>query len=190
MAIGEMIPTPDEQAEIDRRPPADGISAMVFDNIEAPTTMSADGVSTNNPAARRAGQAAIGAVASARGLAGLYSDTLATAHVPIASPPTFRAMAQQHSWGTDRVLDCPNSFGVVFMLPQPRMPFGGIHAFGHDGGGGALGFADPETQIAFGYIPHPMQYPGGADHRAVTLARAARECAISATLSPAFKEIR
>ena len=87
-------------------------------------------------------------------------------------------MAQQQSWGTDRVLNCPNSFGVVFMLPQPRMPFGGIHAYGHDGAGGALAFADPETGIAFGYIPHPMQYPGGADHRAIALARVARECAL------------
>jgi len=25
--------------------------------------------------------------------------------------------------------------------------------------------------MAFGYIPVPMQYPGGADHRALALAR-------------------
>jgi CubicO group peptidase (beta-lactamase class C family) len=190
VAIGDMVPNPDERAEIDARPPADSLSALVFDNIEASTTLSAEGFSTNNPRARRAGQAAIGAVASARGLAGLYADTLATARTPIASPPSFRAMAQQHSWGTDRVLNCPNSFGAVFMLPQPRMPFGGIHAYGHDGAGGALAFADPETQIAFGYIPHPMQYPGGADHRAVTLARAVRECVLGATVSTAVEAIR
>ena len=176
--LGEMVTTVDQAAEIASRPAVEALSNLAFDNVEATTTLDEDGVSTNNPAARRAGQAAIGAVASARGLAALYADTLATASTPIASPSVFRAMAQQQSWGTDRVLNCPNSFGVVFMLPQPRMPFGGIHAYGHDGAGGALAFADPETGIAFGYIPHPMQYPGGADHRAIALARAARECAL------------
>ena len=189
VVIGDMVPNHEEQAEIDARPAADTLSTLVFDNIEASTTLSAEGVSTNNPRARRAGQAAIGAVAS-RGGSPACTPTPLRPRDPDRFTAHLRAMAQQHSWGTDRVLNCPNSFGVVFMLPQPRMPFGGIHAFGHDGAGGALAFADPETQIAFGYIPHPMQYPGGADQRAVALARAARECAIGATSSPAFKDIR
>jgi len=134
-------------------------------------------MSTNNERIRRAGPAAIGGVGSARGLARLYADALPGSADPIASPDTFALMAQQQVWGQDRTLDCPNSFGIVFMLPQPRMPFGGLAAFGHDGAGGALAFADPSTEIAFGYIPVPMQYPGGADHRALALARLARQCA-------------
>jgi CubicO group peptidase (beta-lactamase class C family) len=116
-------------------------------------------------------------VGSARGLARLYADALPNAATPIARPETFRAMAQQQVWGSDRTLNVPNAFGVVFMIPQPRMPFAGLGAFGHDGAGGALAFADPSTDISFGYIPVPMQYPGGADLRSIALARLVREIA-------------
>jgi len=177
--VGEMLPTAEQKAELATRPPRDVLADTVFDNLDAPTDLGEAGSSTNNPLVRRSGQGAIGAVASARGLAALYADTLATSASPIASPEAFASMAQQHSWGIDRVLGGQNAFGVLFMVPQPRLPFGGIHAYGHDGAGGALAFADPETQLAFGYIPHPMQYPGGADYRSVALARAARACALA-----------
>ena len=57
------------------------------------------------------------------------------------------------------------SWPVVFMKPQPRKEFGSYQAFGHDGAGGGLGFADPMYELAFGCIPVPMQYPEGADRR-------------------------
>jgi hypothetical protein len=56
------------------------------------------------------------------------------------------------------------------------MPIG-LGAFGHDGAGGALAFADPGADLAFGYVPVPMQYPGGADARSIALARVAGQIA-------------
>jgi hypothetical protein len=56
-------------------------------------------------------------------------------------------------WGVDRVLNFPTAFGVVFMKPHPGCDFGSYQAFGHDGAGGALGYADPLYGISFGYIP-------------------------------------
>ena len=178
--VGEVLLTAEQREEVAARPPGDELSRAVFDNVDAATDLGESGVSANNPAVRRSGQGAIGAVASAHGLAAAYADTLSTATRPIASAAVFASMAQQHSWGTDRVLGGANAFGVLFMVPQPRLPFGGPHAYGHDGAGGALAFADPDTQLAFGYVPHPMQYPGGADFRSVALARAARSCALAA----------
>jgi CubicO group peptidase (beta-lactamase class C family) len=176
--VRDVVPTAVQAAEIAARPPSDALAESVFDNFDvAPPGLI--GMSTNNELVRRAGPAAIGGVGAARGIARLYADALPDATDPIASPETFRMMAQQHSWGQDRVLDAPNSFGLVFMLPQPRLPFAGLGAFGHDGAGGALGFADPTTGLAFGYIPMPMQYPGGADHRAVALARLARQVVLT-----------
>jgi hypothetical protein len=67
-------------------------------------------------------------------------------------------------------------FAVVFMKPQPRMEFGSYKAFGHDGAGGAIGFADPLYKLGFGYIPMPMQYPGGADPKGVRLSQVLRGC--------------
>lgn len=173
--VTDVVLTPGQAAEIAARPPADALQETVFTNVLGPDDRSEQGFSTNNPRVRRAGPSAIGGVGSARGLARLYADALPTSASPIADPAVLEAMAQQHSWGMDRTLDVMNCFGVVFMLPQPRMPFGSLGAFGHDGAGGALAFADPVTDVAFGYIPVPMQYPGGADSRALALARLARD---------------
>jgi CubicO group peptidase (beta-lactamase class C family) len=177
--IQDATPTAERRAEIAARPPVDALAELVFDNVAAAAGNSTGGVTTNNPLVRRAGPAAIGGVGSARGLARLYAAALGHVGPPIAGRCTLEAMSQQQSWGIDRTLNVTNCFGIVFMTPQPRMPFGGVGAFGHDGAGGALAFADPETGLAFGYVPVPMQYPGGADHRSVALARLARECALA-----------
>jgi CubicO group peptidase (beta-lactamase class C family) len=162
---------PTQAAEVASRPPVDALAAAVFSNTDAPDDRSPQGVSTNNVAIRRRGPAAIGGVGNARGLSSLYAATLAGARRPIAAPDVFADLAQQQSWGIDRVLNVANCFGTVFMLPQPRMPFGSVGAYGHDGAGGALAFADPTTGVAFAYIPSPMQYPGGADPLSIELAR-------------------
>ncbi len=45
------------------------------------------------------------------------------------------------------------TFGLGFKPTTPRRPFGpNPRAFGHFGTGGSLGFADPDTGIAFGYV--------------------------------------
>ena len=45
------------------------------------------------------------------------------------------------------------TFGLGFKPTTPRRPFGpNARSFGHFGTGGALGFADPESGIAFGYV--------------------------------------
>jgi CubicO group peptidase (beta-lactamase class C family) len=51
----------------------------------------------------------------------------------------------------------PSRFGLGFQLTQPERPIGpGRAAFGHFGAGGSLGFADPETGVAFGYVMNQM----------------------------------
>ncbi|WP_448059692.1 serine hydrolase domain-containing protein [Cellulomonas hominis] len=170
--------TPRQRAEQDALPPKDGLAELVFANLDAPEDGSPSGTTTNNPSIRRHGPAAVGGVASAAGLARLYADALPGAARPIASPAVFEAMSQQQAWGTDRVLGVENCFGVLFLLPQPRMPFGGLGAFGHDGAGGALSFADPSTGLSFGYVPCPRQHPGGADSRSLVLAALARRCVL------------
>lgn len=168
-------PTPAQQAELDAQPQGDPLTERMFANVAVGEEFSDTGISTNNPAIRRAGLAALGGVGSARGLARLFADALPGAASPIASPETFAAMRQMRSWGLDRTLGMTNAFGAVFMLPQPRMPFGSLEAFGHDGAGGALAFADTGTGVAFGYIPVPIQPPGGADPVAVDIARRVRD---------------
>ncbi len=73
--------------------------------------------------------------------------------------PGLRAEACQiQSDGMDEVLGKPSRFGLGFQLSQPERPIGrSPESFGHLGYGGTLGFADPETGLAVGYL---MNRPG------------------------------
>jgi len=60
--------------------------------------------------------------------------------------------------GNDLILDRPSRFGLGFQLPMESRPLGpNPGSFGHFGFGGSLGFGDPDTGIAFGYL---MNRPG------------------------------
>jgi CubicO group peptidase (beta-lactamase class C family) len=51
------------------------------------------------------------------------------------------------------VLERDVSFGLGFQPTRPDRPFGsGARSFGHYGTGGALGFADPDARVGFGYV--------------------------------------
>jgi len=50
------------------------------------------------------------------------------------------------------VLARHSRFGLGFQLTQAERPIGpNPRTFGHFGAGGALGFADPDANLAFGY---------------------------------------
>jgi CubicO group peptidase (beta-lactamase class C family) len=57
------------------------------------------------------------------------------------------------SVGPCSILGDDVSFGLGFTPTTPRRPLGpNPGSFGHFGTGGALGFADPVSGIAFGYV--------------------------------------
>ncbi len=59
--------------------------------------------------------------------------------------------------GQDLVLGRPSRFGLGFQLTQPERPLGpGPAGFGHFGAGGSLGFCDPASGVAFGYVMNQM----------------------------------
>jgi CubicO group peptidase (beta-lactamase class C family) len=136
----------------------------------------------NATTVRKAGPAAAGGVGSARGLASAYAACIMDVGGPrLLGDDTVAQMAQQQVWGPDLVLARTTGFGVVYMKPDPLMPWGSHRAFGHDGAGGALGFADPLHDLAFGYMTQPMYHPGGADQRAIALSQLVRRTATSLT---------
>ena len=63
-------------------------------------------------------------------------------------------------------------FSLGFMKPNSGFPFGSASAFGHPGAGGSLGFADPETEIGYAYVPNRKGVTMGGDPRDVALRRA------------------
>ncbi|WP_039932846.1 serine hydrolase domain-containing protein [Streptomyces viridochromogenes] len=130
----------------------------------------------NDPAYRAAALPATNAIATADGLARFYAtligDTAGTAR--LFTPETVELARAEESAGPDRVLVVGTRFGLGYMLHGSASPFLTPGSFGHPGRGGALGFADPETGIAFGYVTNGFRKTVTADPRAQGLVRAVR----------------
>ena len=76
--------------------------------------------------------------------------------------------------GPDKVLLIPTRFGSGFFLTSSFSPLLGPSSFGHPGAGGSLAFADPDTQVGFGYVMNKMQQNLAGDPRTLTLIDAVR----------------
>jgi CubicO group peptidase (beta-lactamase class C family) len=89
--------------------------------------------------------------ATAHGIARGYA-ALIDAQRPLLSPALLADAIAQASDGEDLVLARNSRFGLGFQLTTPQRPLGpNARTFGHFGAGGALGFADPDAGVAFGY---------------------------------------
>ena len=91
---------------------------------------------------------------------GLAARTLEALAAP--ARPTARGFFDECFHGEAR-------FSLGFMKPGPTVPFGGPSAFGAPGAGGAMGFADPETGIGYGYVTSRMGTSLSGDPRDLAL---------------------
>lgn len=132
------------------------ITARAFLN---PPTMA---FGPNNAEWRRAEIPGANGHAGARDLARVYGALARGGDldgVHVLAPAGIARLREEQSHGPDRVLQIHTRFGLGVMLPQDRADarFGpNPHAFGHPGAGGALGFADPDGRIGFGYVPNRL----------------------------------
>lgn len=131
----------------------------------------------NDPAYRAAALPASNGIATADGLARFYAALIGEVDgaARLFTPETVDAARTEASAGPDRVLVVPTRFGLGYMLHGGASPLLSPTSFGHPGRGGALGFADPESGIAFGYVTNGMNKGVTADPRAQALVRALRE---------------
>ena len=67
----------------------------------------------------------------------------------------------------------PTTFGMGFMTHGPFTPYAGPGSFGHPGAGGSVGFAQPERELAFGYVMNQLASNLAGDLRAARLISAA-----------------
>ena len=120
-----------------------------------PPGLSGAGV-INTPAWRAAEVPSANAHGTARGVARVYA-ALAGKKSTIVDPGALAGATTEQVHGEDLVLHRPSRFGLGFQLTQPERPLGpGQAAFGHFGAGGSLGFCDPDTGLAFGYVRNTM----------------------------------
>ncbi|WP_369235614.1 serine hydrolase domain-containing protein [Streptomyces sp. R21] len=129
----------------------------------------------NDPAYRAAVLPASNGIATADGLARFYAALTGEVDgIRLLAPQTVDLARAEASAGPDRVLVVNTRFGLGYMLHGTASPLLGAGSFGHPGRGGALGFADPESGIAFGYVTNGFRKSVTADPRAQALVRAVR----------------
>lgn len=133
--------------------------------------------STNKPEWRRMQQPAANGHGNARSLAGFYSGLLDGS---LLEADMLEQLTREHSVGPDKTLLTQTRFGLGCMLDQPDVPnatFGlGPRAFGHPGAGGSVGFADPEHDVAFGFVTNTLGPYVLMDPRAQKLVRILAGC--------------
>ncbi|MET9698135.1 serine hydrolase domain-containing protein [Streptomyces sp. NPDC006529] len=131
----------------------------------------------NDPGYRAAELPGSNGIGTARALAGFYAATLGDvegAGRRLFTPRTLALAGRELSGGADRVLVVGTRFGPGYMLHGPASPLLSPASFGHPGRGGSLGFADPESGLALGYVTNTLTPSVTADPRAQSLLRALR----------------
>ena len=85
----------------------------------------------------------------------------------------LRRATTQLTAGPNRVLlDMDIQFGLGFMLRSTLIELGGPRSFGHFGAGGSVGWADPDAELAFGYVMNRMDMGLAGDARSYELMNA------------------
>jgi CubicO group peptidase (beta-lactamase class C family) len=99
--------------------------------------------------------------ATARGVARLYAALAAGGTidgVTVLGPGLLAEATSVQSDGWCPILERDASFGLGFQPTRPDRPFGpNTGSFGHFGTGGALGFADPQARVGFGYVMNAVK---------------------------------
>jgi len=133
--------------------------------------------STNKPEWRRMQQPAANGHGNARSLAGFYSGLL---DGRLLESELLDELTREQAVGEDKTLLTRTRFGLGCMLDQPEVAnatYGmGSRAFGHPGAGGSIGFADPERDVAFGFVTNNLGPFVLMDPRAQKLARLLADC--------------
>jgi CubicO group peptidase (beta-lactamase class C family) len=122
-------------------------------------------------------------VSDARSLARMYASTIGEVDgFRSLGPEQLARATTQLTSGPDRVImGLDLQFGLGFMVRSSLIPFGGPRGFGHFGMGGSAGWADPDADLAVGYVMNRMDPGVTGDARAAGLIQAAYESAANAS---------
>jgi CubicO group peptidase (beta-lactamase class C family) len=117
-----------------------------------------------------------GGVGTARAIARAYSVFASGGKELGLRPETLQELAVPAVPATrgfyDECMKAEVEFSLGFMKSNANFPFGNPGSFGGPGAGGSLGFADPQAQIGYGYIPNRKSVALGGDPRDVAIRRA------------------
>lgn len=124
----------------------------------------------NEPRLRAAEIPAANGVTNASSLARLYASLVGEVDgVRTLSKETVERAIEAQVEGPDSVLVFPIPFAQGFMLHSDMSPFVDGRSFGHYGAGGSVGFADPDRNLAGGYVMNKMHFGLAGDPRTAAL---------------------
>ncbi|GAA3242860.1 serine hydrolase domain-containing protein [Nonomuraea helvata] len=123
----------------------------------------------DRPEEQAAEMPATNGICTARALARFYAALIGEVDGHrILTAETLAAATTEQVSGIDRILRVPVRIGTGFGLPTPDAFWYSPTAFGFPGRGGSIGFADPATGLAFGYVMNRV-LEGVPDLRAANL---------------------
>jgi len=140
--------------------------------------LGANGQMTWNTRAVHAAEVPAGnGITNARSLSRMYAACIGEVDgVRLLTPEVVERVSTRLTFGVDRCLAKEMAFGLGFFVPGPERDLGGPGSFGHAGAGGSLGFANPRTGVAFGYVMNKMNANLEGDPRVEALTAAVRSC--------------
>lgn len=151
-----------------------GPDTMLGKSLFAPGGAIEDFDQFNSPDLWTAEIPAANGITDARSLARLYSACVNEVDgIRILTPGQLDDAVTQRTSGPNKVLmDMDIQFGLGFMLRSSMIALGGPRSFGHFGAGGSMGWADPDAELAFGYVMNRMDLGLSGDQRTNKLVEA------------------
>jgi CubicO group peptidase (beta-lactamase class C family) len=128
----------------------------------------------NSRAVHAAEIPAAGGISDARSVARMYAACIGEVEgIRLLTSEQVRDAATQRTRGPNVVLmNLDLQFGLGFIVPSSIVQLGGPHSFGHFGAGGSVGWADPDAELAFGYVMNRMDVGLAGDRRSYSLINA------------------
>jgi CubicO group peptidase (beta-lactamase class C family) len=128
-------------------------------------------------------------ITTARSMARMYASLIGNGvdGTRLLNDETVKRASTTQASGIDTVMALPTRFGLGFALNAPLAPdfpeyaalsgsLGNEGAFGHNGAGGSLGFADPDKDFSYAYVMNQMHVVTvGDDPRTLSLIKAVHE---------------
>jgi CubicO group peptidase (beta-lactamase class C family) len=152
---------------------ADSLTARV---MSGPSGLFGYNEMWNRPEILAAEMPSSNGVGDARSLARFYDALLnPPGDVHLLGREQLSVACEQQVRGPDAVIFHETCFGLGYGLQPSLAPGAGARSFGHPGAGGALAFADPDSQIGFAYVMNAMQFHLEGDPRSMGLVKAVFE---------------
>jgi CubicO group peptidase (beta-lactamase class C family) len=148
-----------------------GEDSPLAKSLEAPGGAFADPAIWNTRAMHAAEVPSANGIGDARSIARMYAACLGDVDgARVLTPTQVERAATALTRGPDMVLlDLDIQFGLGFMVHSDLVAIGSERSFGHFGFGGSFGWADPDADLAMGYVMNRLELSVAGDMRSVNL---------------------